>query len=117
MKNISLNRSKHIVEYFVHYEKHKSDYHVDTFLPLLAVQKDNTILLQSSDKIWISFCNTFMCSGPKYSPSSGITQKLKNVWVCALVVGTGIYKRDLIALKMKRDNTAGQELRWEGGVI
>lgn len=42
MKYISLNRSKHIVEYFVHYEKHKSDYHVDTFLPLLAVQKDNT---------------------------------------------------------------------------
>jgi len=30
---------------------------------------------------------------------------------------TEIYKNDLIASKMKRDDTAAQELRWQGVVI
>lgn len=46
---------------------------------------------------------------------SCITQKLKNIFV--LWEKTEIFERGLMALEMKRDDTSGQELRWQGRVV
>lgn len=84
MKNISLNLSQHVIEYFVHYEKQNQIIMGIHFCHCWLFRKTILVLPQSSDKIYILLCNTVMCSGPKYL-HSGITQKLKNVQVCALV--------------------------------
>lgn len=82
---------------------------------MLAVQKTTPFLLQSSDRIGTSFCNTVMYNGPKYSPSELYYPEAEE---CVLWVrGTGIYERGLTVLKMKRGDASGQELRWQGRVV
>lgn len=84
MKNISLNQSQHVIEYFVHYEKQNQIIMGIHFCHCWLSRKTALVLPQSSDKFCILLCNTVMCSGPKYLHSA-VTQKLKNVRVCALV--------------------------------
>lgn len=59
-----------------------------------------------------------MCNGPKYSaPQWYYPETGECMGLCFGRGRTEVNKRDLIALKMKMDDTAGQKLRWQGGVI
>lgn len=70
MKIVNLNRRKHMIKFLVHYEKHNQ---IIMWICLwhcwLFKSCSTPFLLQPSDRIWISFCNTPMYTGPKYSPS------------------------------------------------
>lgn len=58
-----------------------------------------------------------MYTEPKYSPSQLYYPEAEERFCALEERGTEIYERGLMALEMKRDDTSGQELRWQGRVV